>query len=294
MWKNKSEVEDLMARHNVPGLAAVLFDGGVPQDFMYYGDVSKSSLFEAASLTKPVFALSLIRSGLIDLDRPVCEYLDEMLSTDDRYRRITARMLLSHSGGFENWAAKPLKIHFEPGTSFKYSGEGYHWLQRALPIGLEELCREQVLSPFGMMAARMGWTEELVPFIPVAANFDGVPQEKRSAPVLNAAYSMHTTLKDYAAFLAGLYKCPEYALMTKPQSRLNSDIEWGLGLGLYDKLVWHWGDNGCFKALFALDEKGGGALMFTNGEGGLFVCCELMAAVLGRSVAPISEYIIPR
>ncbi|MPM46689.1 hypothetical protein SDC9_93395 [bioreactor metagenome] len=292
MWKSKEEILALMGQNQVPGLAAARFVGGRPLGFAYYGGAREGQLFEAASLTKPVFTLALIRSGLFDLDRPVCSYFDEVISEDPRVSRITPRMLLSHSGGFENWAKKPLDIHFEPGEGFLYSGEGYHWLQRACPVPLDELCRTYVLEPFGMEDARMGWTEDLAPRIPVAVDKDGVPQPKRSKPALNAAYSMHTTLTDYAKFLAGLFAAPEYPLMKTPQSRLNADIEWGLGLGLYDGLVWHWGDNGCFKALFALTETGDGAVMFTNGEGGLYVCCDLMEAVLGRSLAPIRKYII--
>ncbi|HWQ51025.1 MAG TPA: serine hydrolase domain-containing protein [Terriglobales bacterium] len=292
MWRSNSEILALMGQHRVPGLAAARFAGGKPQDFAYYGAAQEDHLFEAASLTKPVFALSLIRSGLFELDRPVCAYSDEVISEDPRVSRITPRMLLSHSGGFENWAKKPLTLHFDPGCGFQYSGEGYHWLQRACPVPLDELCRTYVLEPFGMEDARMGWTPDMAPRIPAAVDKEGVEQPKRSKPVLNAAYSMHTTLADYAKFLAGLFAAPEYPLMKKPQSRLNEDIEWGLGLGLFDGLVWHWGDNGCFKALFALDEAGDGALLFTNGEGGLHVCCELMEEATGRPLAPIRKYII--
>ncbi len=292
MWKSKIETLALMGQNHVPGLAAARFTGGRPQDFAYYGMTQEGHLFEAASLTKPVFALALIRSGLFDLDRPVCEYSSEVISEDPRVRLITPRMLLSHSGGFENWANKPLGIQFDPGCGFLYSGEGYHWLQRACPVPLDELCRTYVLEPFKMKDARMGWTEDMAPRIPVAVDKDGAEQPKRSKPVLNAAYSMHTTLADYAGFLAGLHAAPEYPLMRAPQSRLNADIAWGLGLGLYDGLIWHWGDNGCFKALFAIDEAGDGALMFTNGESGLNVCCDLMEAAVGKSLAPIRNYII--
>lgn len=99
--------------------------------------------FYAASLAKSLFAylvMNLVEEGRLDLDKPIVEYLDQPLPTytfpesyegyqdlanDERYKKITARMCLSHTTGFPNWRyigkrginmEKELSIEFEPGT----------------------------------------------------------------------------------------------------------------------------------------------------------------------------------
>ena len=75
-----------------------------------------------ASLTKAVFAytvMQLVEEGRIDLDRPIADYLPKPLpeygnldaygnwgdlAGDERWRRITPRILLTHSAGFANFA----------------------------------------------------------------------------------------------------------------------------------------------------------------------------------------------
>jgi CubicO group peptidase (beta-lactamase class C family) len=58
--------------------------------------------------------MQLVGNGLIDLDKPVYQYLPKPLpeysnyadlAGDERYKRITARMLLSDTSGFPNWRA---------------------------------------------------------------------------------------------------------------------------------------------------------------------------------------------
>ena len=104
-----------------------------------------------ASLSKAVFAVlvtKLVEQGAIDLDTPLQDVVDEPLwknageswhenltdlRDDPRYRRITARTSLSHTTGMPNWRwfepDHKLRIHFEPGTRYQYSGEGMVFLR---------------------------------------------------------------------------------------------------------------------------------------------------------------------
>jgi len=100
-------------------------------------EVDSNTLFEAASLSKPLFAYFVMKQvdkGLLNLDTPLCEYVKyPHIDHDFRYKIITARQVLSHQTGFPNWRIeKKLNIEFDPGTNFKYSGEGYQYLAAAI------------------------------------------------------------------------------------------------------------------------------------------------------------------
>ena len=87
--------------------------------------IGDDTIFEAASLSKPVFAyavLKLVDARVIDLDTPVVRYLPGDYIKDPRFRLITPRQVLSHTTGFPNWRGSgELKIHFAPGERFSYS-----------------------------------------------------------------------------------------------------------------------------------------------------------------------------
>jgi hypothetical protein len=85
----------------VPGLAMAVVDRGRVVWTGAFGNVTDpQTIFEAASLSKPVFAylvLRLVDRGELDLDRPLAEMLEyPRAAGDPRYRRITGRMVLSH------------------------------------------------------------------------------------------------------------------------------------------------------------------------------------------------------
>src|SRR4029078_6503121 len=96
--------------------------------------VTESTRFEAASLSKPVtayVALQLVDAGRLALDAPLTKYMPYAdLPAYPRAKTMTARHVLSHTTGFANWRRRdPLKLFFAPGERFRYSGEGYVYLQ---------------------------------------------------------------------------------------------------------------------------------------------------------------------
>jgi CubicO group peptidase (beta-lactamase class C family) len=149
-------------------------------------------VYAAASLTKAVFAytfLSFVREGLVSLERPVVEYLPLPNPDDAKARTITARHLLSHSGGWRNWrnnAQQPLTADFDPGTKWSYSGEGYFFLQRVLEKltgkAMSQLARERVFEPLGMKRSSMVRLEELEPHQASGHNGRGEPTPPFGTP----------------------------------------------------------------------------------------------------------------
>ena len=80
----------------------------------------------------PPGSLKLSEKGILDLDLPLTNYVSERwIEGDPRFSQITARHVLSHTSGLQNWRGKdePLRIHFTPGSRWQYSGEGYSYLQ---------------------------------------------------------------------------------------------------------------------------------------------------------------------
>src|SRR5262249_14228532 len=135
----EKQLPQLMADAMVPGLSvAIIKDGKLDwrRGFGVTDAASKKlvdhdTVFKAASMSKPVFAyavMKLCEKGVLNLDTPLTKYARErFLEGDARLDLITARHVLSHTSGFQNWRSnkEPLAIHFTPGEKHMYSGEGY-------------------------------------------------------------------------------------------------------------------------------------------------------------------------
>ncbi len=135
-------VPRLMRDGDVSGLSVALIKNGEIVWHRGFGvknaetkePVGDDTVFEAASLSKTVFAyavLKMVEDGKLDLDAALSEYLPApYIENDARLNLITARRVLSHTTGFPNWRAsgKPLQIYFTPGERFSYSGEGFIYL----------------------------------------------------------------------------------------------------------------------------------------------------------------------
>ena len=303
-------VAGLMERHDVPGLSMTALVGGRMAGTHCYGTADRetgapvlpSTVFEAASLTKPLFACMVLRrveAGLLSLDAPVAPLLPEpKLSHDPRMEAVTPRQILSHATGLPNWAAKPLEFAFDPGGGFRYSGEGYYFLQRALErqeqTGLPRQLEREFFSPWGMTSSAGVWHAGL----PMARGHlaEGGLRARRSevdktgnAPEPNAAWSLYTSTSDYALFLTRLLEGrgglsqPMFEAMLSPQNSVNNALTWGLGWGLVKRspdVFWHWGDNTGYKNLTVTDRAtGDGLVLFTNSDTG-FPFTTLLAAEL--------------
>jgi CubicO group peptidase (beta-lactamase class C family) len=272
--KLSQRIEGLMAAAVIPGLSIAISDEGQLAWAKAFGvadvttgeSVTTETIFEAASLTKPVFAylaLQLVQEGILKLDKPLVSYLPEAEQTAERLfdvsgrnestvfdyvvnetavREITLRHVLSHQPGFPNWTGqgKPLKLHLQPGQRFSYSGDGYNFLQKVLAykLGLDmaDLLHELILVPFNMAHSHpMGTGLER---FHVATGHDeaGKVTKKWNSSQLYAAATLHTTPSDYAQFLLTMMRPDKYnaahlhALileeMLRPQVQVNDCAPW--------------------------------------------------------------------
>lgn len=265
--------------------------------------VDTTTVFEAASLSKPVFAyafLQLVDEGVMELDRPIADnYEYESIAHDERGGSITPRMVLTHSPGFPNWRPRggQLTINFEPGSEFSYSGEGFVYLQMAVMDvtgePLDELVRRLVFDPLDMPNSSYLWQDSYEERIALPHGSDDQPRRKnRPRPGQgNAAASLHTTAPDFGRFLTAVMNGTRLSdstasAMLSPQIDVDSNVTWGLGIGLQDNELgrgfWHWGDNTGYKAYtLSYPTHGLGAVWFTNSENGHLILDGMLSLLFG-------------
>jgi len=336
-------VERLIAAARVPGLAlAIINDGKVAYLRGYgYRDVARrapmtpDTVMVGASFSKPAFAVAvmqLVGEGRMDLDRPVVEYFPAPLAEDedyldlagdDRLKRITPRMLLSHTSGFPNWRRfnddGKLHIEAEPGTRYMYSGEGILLLQRAFfqAIGKRSTAdemRERVFAPLGMTRTSMVWQPGLADEAAVGYDAAGKPLGHAHREHADAAGSMDTTARDWAAFLCAVLRGDRLgraarAEMLRPQIRIRSAhqfpttdpattdendairLSYGLGWGLlttpYGPAYFKEGHDDGFQHYSITFERPRTAIVImTNSDNGESIFVELLDTLIGDRFTP--------
>jgi CubicO group peptidase (beta-lactamase class C family) len=180
-----------MKQHEVPGVSIAVVnnyqidwaDGFGVLKAGESNPITPTTLFQAASISKPVAALAALRTvelGKLTLEEDVNRRLtswhipaNPLLTTP-----ITLRHLLSHTAGltvhgFAGYASdqsvptllqvlagsppansEPIKMFIKPGYMFKYSGGGYCVMQQLLidvtGTPFPDYMRQQVLEPLGM------------------------------------------------------------------------------------------------------------------------------------------------
>jgi CubicO group peptidase (beta-lactamase class C family) len=336
-------VTRLMKAAEVPGVGIAIFDGGKIAYLKAYGERDKErnlpltadSVMYAASFSKVAFAylaMLLVDDGTLILDKPVYQYLPQPLPEyskysdlvgDPRYKRITARMLLSHTAGFANfrWVEddRKLRIHFEPGSRFAYSGEGIDLLQLVVETitkkPLDELMRKRVFQPLGMARTGMLWQENFES--DYANGYDehgrSLGPDKRNKA--EAAGSMVTTVADFARLMQAVMEgmlvrsttrdemlSPQIQIVSKHEFPTLSDeateenkairLSYGLGWGLYwtpyGKAFFKEGhDVGWRNYTVCLDKEKTGIVIMTNSGNGEGIFKELLETLLKDTFTPI-------
>jgi CubicO group peptidase (beta-lactamase class C family) len=263
-----SEVRRLMTRTQANGMAVAVIDRGKVAYVQTYGirnarkePLTPDTVMYGASLTKTVFAytvLQLVDQRKLALDTPIGDDLDQPLpsyppdpvfpdkygpykdlAADPRWQKITPRMSLTHSTGFANFAFlepdEKLRIHFEPGTRYSYSGEGLILLQfviehgrKAQGLGLDVgALTKATFDRLGMPRTSLVWRDDFAANLADGWNDQGQPQPHDDRSKVRAAGSMDTTIADLSKFVAALVRGDgltpaSRAEMTKPQLHIGT------------------------------------------------------------------------
>jgi CubicO group peptidase (beta-lactamase class C family) len=253
-----AEVNRVMASVGAKGMALAVIDEGVVKQVSVYGarntagdPLKTDSIMYAASLTKMTFGYmvaQLADEGVIDLDRSIAAYLPQPLPAfgdaqveddyarwsdlagDERWKKLTPRLLLNHASGFANFGfLEPdgiLRFHFDPGAQYGYSGDGIILLQfvieKGLGLDVERELQSRMFNPLGMKDTSLIWREDFGPRVADGWTLTGepVPHDERSR--VRAAGSMDTTIADMAKLVASMVRgdglsAEAYADFLRPQ-----------------------------------------------------------------------------
>jgi CubicO group peptidase (beta-lactamase class C family) len=310
---------DRMRDLHVPGVSIAVIDHGRIAWARAYGvadadsgrPVTPATLFQAASISKPVAAVVAMCSKL-DLDADVNQRLRGWRVPDSpltAQHPVTVRALLSHTagvsdGGLAGYPAtascptlsrelEKAAIQSEPGSRYAYSSLGYGVLQQVLvdTTGrpFDALARTTVFAPLGMRDSLFAATlpAALAPRAakghamdgaPVAGGWHCYPEE--------AAAGLWTTATDLARFVIALQD-RSHAFLARPQRaalltpvRNDYGLGFELGHGGREPAFHHSGSNAGYKAqLWAYTRTGQGAVILTNGDYGATLIEELMRAI---------------
>jgi len=313
----QKDIPRLMKEANVPGMSVVLIRSGKMVWSGVYGvlnndtrqPVTKQSIFEANSLSKPVFGyavLTLVDQGKIDLDKPIYRYMDsgffDKSCTDPRFKLVSTRMILSNSSGIgypPDYSDDKFVMNFDPGEKFQYSPPGFQVLARVIEhvtqMRLENFMKQAILGPLHMDQSSYVWEPRYDSLRAYQHNWQGVTDTSLKKWQHGAACcSLQTNAEDYSkvviAVMNGeLVKKATWEEIMKPQINANKrfpNLFWGLGWGLEKthagECFWHWGDGGKSKDYITgnLSTKDG-IVFFANSENGLSFAKEMLDDAMG-------------
>lgn len=295
--KFNTKINTMMSDMGVPGMSLAIIENDEVVFYKGYGlrkiggePVTQETIFNGCSLSKSILVfvvMQMVDEGKLDLDKPVYEYLPhEYLEYDDRHKLITARMILSHSSGIENWSYQnnpnSLDIVAEPGAAYVYSGEGYNYLARVaekiLGQSYEEYATERVLNGLQLKNTYLKFIEAKSDTEPeVPANHAIGHQISGHNTVNNTethpAAGNHYTAHDYAKIVIGTFGKGYISKSRRPDLLEplavinNSTVSYGPGFEVAivnnDTIVSHGGDSDGYKNMmfYSVTQKRGFVFM---------------------------------
>lgn len=242
----KMTITEKMAAHNVVNLSIAVIKDGKTRWAKGYGKanedgrmVDENTLFQAASISKPVAAAGihkLVQMGKVDLDVDVNKYLTSWKVPPSKFtqkEKVTLRRLMTHSAGTtvhgfpgygpdEDFPTDIMVLNGEgntdavvvdttPGTINRYSGGGYTIMERVIEDvtgkDFATFMENEILKPFKMEEStyEQPLPEERINQASFAYNREGglYPGNYHHYPE-QAAAGLWTTPTDLSKFLIGI------------------------------------------------------------------------------------------
>lgn len=289
----------LLAQHHVPAAAVAVIRDGELVATVVVGEqesgkpATKATLFNVASLTKPVFAhaiLALVDKGQFSLDESLAQYwVDPDVKDDARHSTLTARLILSHQTGFPNWRdGKRLQFNFKPGEGVGYSGEGFDYHRRALEAkmrrSITQIVSEAVFAPFGMSDTHFVWNATFEGRFAREHDKEGRRVEVPPKTTPSAADDLITTIGDYGRFAVAVARGASlspalfnetcsFQIPERVASKADGPADYGLCWRIIKSphgiaLVHGGSDRGVRAAVIVVPKSQAGVVIITNGDNG--------------------------
>ncbi len=302
--------------------------------------MTRNTTMWAASITKSVFSvyvMQLVERGEFNLDTPVAKQLAKPLNEYDAWRapaaalamdpawqRVTPRMLLAHTSGLGNIDSfipgTLMKLQFEPGTRYRYSGDGINLVQFTIEQQkgrpLDQLVQDAIFTPLGMRRSGLIYRTEFAEDVAdrYGAEEQFLSQTKRFPA--RGSGSMTTSAEDLAVFAQALFdgrllRPATRRAMLKPFVRIRSQHQFpgdagepegteGVRVGLAYGMGWGLLTKTRFGPAFFKEGHGDGAqnymicfergkscmILLTNSDNGEKAFRLLRERILGNTVTP--------
>ncbi|MFI6742270.1 serine hydrolase domain-containing protein [Nonomuraea sp. NPDC050451] len=330
------DLGELVAKYDIPGAqVAVLANGEIRDEaagvlsLRTRVEATTDSVFKIGSITKiwtATLIQQLVDDGVLDLDRPVRDYLPGFrLSDPAATASLTARHLLTHTGGIdgnhftdtgrnndaiEKFVATLAEADqlLPPDTVFSYSNSGYVVLGRLVEVlrhkPFHDVLRERLVTPLGLHTAATDTYEAILHRAAVGHIQTGgetVPAKKWAVSYYSAPSGSHLAIsaRDLLEFVRLHLTDPALAALREPQVESVPDfgggvIGWGLGWMLYqDGVIGHTGVSKGQKAFLRVVPSAGVAVaVLTNSTGGEPLAYEIFGAAL-RDLAGVETAPLP-
>lgn len=317
------EVRQMMGDVGIPSLSVAIIEDNKIAYHHSYGikqkgekaKVNKRTVFQGCSLSKSflVFVAHQLRDeGILDLDKPMYQYLPySRLEYDPRYKLITARMVLSHSSGLENWQMNfhpdTLEIVNEPGKTYLYSGEGYNYLAMVIDhlLGQDYVTytKERVIKPLGLknsyLTYRKKFTYPLRRFSPWNFTvghgvFGGFNAYINYFP--QPAFGNSFTAEDYAKLIIATFDNSQLSItrrneLKEPVVKIAKQVHYGPGFQVIyaggDTLIAQGGNNAGYKNwMFYSAVNKRGIVYMTSSDRGELIAEKLVQMTVGFDMNP--------
>ena len=184
-----SLINPWLEQEQIPGLAVAFFDRSRVVQVVGYGFANReartpmtpATLLAIGSITKSFTAVAVLLAaerGLLDLDRPVTDYLPWFV-VQSRYQPITLHHLLTHTAGLIGvidrspdirgavWALRETETAWAPGSRFAYSDASYQTLTLVLEAvtgqPFAQIVRDWIFRPLHMHASQAALTHATRP-----------------------------------------------------------------------------------------------------------------------------------
>jgi len=335
-----------LARDQVTGAELALLHNGRTvwtyayglRDVEHHLPMTPDTYIWAASVTKSVFAtwvMTLVEQHRLDLDKPIADYMPgglsgyyhdtSLLTADPRYRKITVRMLLSHTSSLCNYAPADmpdgkLRIQYDPGSRYAYSGEGLTLLQYVIEQAIthepiETSMQRDLFTPLGMNTTSLTWNNRFLDNNAVRYGATGKFLNFTRKDNARASGSMATSVNDLSRFLEAflanrILKPATRAEMLTPQISIHAahqfptldpaTSEEGPAVGLSYGLGWGLLTHTKYGPAFFKEGHGDGAenylicftrhqdcmILLTNSDNGELAFRPLLEQLLGDTVTP--------